>query len=223
MDDNKTLQSFQKPFAQSRQAIAEWRCDKSRGILLEDVIKNVHPTVLIGVSGQGGIFTENVIREMASVVARPIIFPLSNPTSRSEATPSDLMKWTNEQAIIGTGSPFGEIQKQGQSFRVDQTNNCYIFPGMGLGLVTAKVKMVTDNMFMAAAKALADCSPSCLNANANLLPPLSNIREVSLKVALAIAKEAFATGNTSLAPPANLEDYVRQHIWRPEYLPYKKG
>ncbi len=223
LESSQGLYPFQKPFAQPDSVMSAWQRSNPNEISLEDVVKNVHPTLLIGVSGQGGIFTENIIREMAKHVARPIIFPLSNPTSRSEAVPSDLIKWTNEQAIIGTGSPFGEIQKGGKLFRVDQTNNCYIFPGMGLGLIVIKAKIVTDKMFMVAAKALADCSPARLNPNANLLPPLATIRDVSLQVAIAVAKEAIATGNTYLAAsPDHIEDYLQKYMWQPYYLPYKK-
>lgn len=218
----ENLLSFQKPFVQPREAVANWQCSNSQQIGLEDVVKNVHPTLLIGVSGQGGIFSETIVREMVKHVERPIIFPLSNPTSRCEAIPSDLMKWTDERAIIGTGSPFGEVQKNGKPFRVDQTNNCYIFPGMGLGLIAAKAKRVTDKMFMVAAKALADCSPARTNKEGNILPPIRDIRQVSLQVAIAVAKEAVATGNANFLSNQPLEDYVRDFMWFPEYLPYKK-
>ena len=156
------LLSFQKPFAQSRNIFSKWRCqDKDKNTInLQDVVDNIHPTLLIGVSGIGGIFTEEVVRTMAAQVQRPIIFPLSNPTTRSEATPVNLMQWTNERAIIGTGSPFPAITKNGKPFRVDQTNNCYIFPVIGLGLIATKATKVSDKMFMAAAIALAECSPA---------------------------------------------------------------
>lgn len=214
--------SFQKPFLQSRNRLANWQLENPARISLDDVIKNVHPTLLIGVSGQGGIFSEKNVREMAAHVERPIIFPLSNPTSRSEATPEDLMKWTNEKAIVGTGSPFGHIQRHGKSYRVDQTNNSYIFPGVGLGLVAVKAKYVTDAMFMAAAIALADCSPAKMDSEANLLPPLRDIRHVSLKVAVAVAREAISSGLTDFSPSADLEKYIQDFMWTPEYLTYKK-
>ena len=151
-----------------------------------------------------------------------MIFPLSNPTERSEATPADLMKWTNEKAVIGTGSPFEDITKQGKPFRVDQTNNCYIFPGMGLGIIAVKATRITDTMFMVAAKALAECSPAKSNHEANLLPALTDIREVSLRVALAVAKEAIDSGFADFNPKQDLEKYIRGMMWTPEYLPYKK-
>jgi len=222
LDDMIDLLPFQKPFAQSRNTITKWQCDNTNAISLKEVVKNVHPTLLIGVSGQPGVFTEEIVREMAIHVERPVIFPLSNPTSRSEANPTDLMNWTNEKAVIGTGSPFGEMIKQGNPFRVDQTNNCYIFPGMGLGLIAVKARRVTEKMFMAAAKALADCSPAKADPTANLLPPLTTIRDVSLQVAVAVAQEAVAEGIADFTEYRDLETHIHEMMWMPEYLPYKK-
>lgn len=223
IDGITPLLSFQKIFAQTREHIANWQCENPNTVSLKDVIKNARPTLLIGVSGQPHIFTEELIREMATHVERPVIFPLSNPTARSEAVPSDLIKWTNGKAIIGTGSPFGTIIKNGNPFRVDQTNNCYIFPGLGLGLIASQATHVTDSMFMAAAKALANCSPAKLDPEANLLPPLSQIREVSLAVAVAVAKNAVESGLGTLNSTEDIEKIIRDMMWIPEYLPYKKA
>lgn len=222
LDSMPDLLPFQKPFAQSNNQIATWACSNPYNITLKETVKNARPTLLIGVSGQAGAFTEEIVREMASHVERPVIFPLSNPTERSEATPADLMKWTKEKVIIGTGSPFKDITKHGQPFRVDQTNNCYIFPGIGLGVIAVKAKRITDEMFMIAAKALADCSPAKLNHEANLLPPLTDIREVSFHVAMAVAKEAIRAGLAEIDPNQDLETHVRSLMWQPEYLPYEK-
>ena len=216
------LLPFQKPFAQNRAICGNWSLQNTSQISLLDVVKNVKPTVLIGVSGQPGVMSEDIIRQMAAQVKRPIIFPLSNPTARSEATPTDLLKWTDNRAIIGTGSPFQDVFKNGLRFRVDQTNNSYIFPGMGLGLIAVKATSVTDNMFMVAAKALAECSPARTNPNANLLPPLTQIRDVSFHVALAVAEEAIRTGHATFSSHVNLENHIRNKMWIPEYLPYKK-
>lgn len=218
VDTLKDLQSFQKPFAQP---VPHWKLSNENSITLSDVVKNVHPTLLIGVSGQPGIFTEEIVREMAKHVERPVIFPLSNPTIKCEATPTNLMKWTNERAIIGTGSPFDEITKKGKKFRVDQTNNSYIFPGMGLGLIAVRAKYVTDKMFMAAANALANCSPAKKNPDANLLPPLTEIREVSFKVALAVAEEAVISGLADFSG-GDLKKHLKQFVWEPEYWRYEK-
>lgn len=218
LDEMTTLKPFQQPFAQSRERIASWQLQHPNEISLLDVVKNAHPTLLIGVSGQGGVFTEEIIRTMAAHVERPIIFPLSNPTSRSEAVPADLIRWTNARAIIGTGSPFGNVDVDGKIYRVDQTNNCYIFPGLGLGLIAVKAKIVTDRMFMAAAIALSECAP----ASGNILPPLAQIRDVSLHVAIAVAKEAISAGVAGYIPSEPIEKYLTEYRWFPEYLPYKK-
>ncbi len=216
------LMAFQEKFCQPKNIVANWACANPNNISLLDVVKHVHPTVLIGVSGQPSTFTEEIVKEMAKHVERPVIFPLSNPTSRSEAVPEDLIAWTNNKAVIGTGSPFPPVMRNGVSTRIDQTNNAYIFPGMGLGLVAVKATRVTDKMFMIAAKALAACSPSISDPNANLLPPLDQIREVSLKVALAVAKEAVHSGfATSDLTDAQIEQAVRAKVWEPSYLPYK--
>ncbi|MBA3604165.1 MAG: NAD-dependent malic enzyme [Parachlamydiaceae bacterium] len=221
LEDTPNLYPFQKEFVQPKNKVAAWKCEKSECITLLECIRNVHPTVLIGVSGQGGIFTEEIIKEMSSHVERPIIFPLSNPTCHSEAVPADLMKWTNERVIMGTGSPFEKVIRDGKPFSVDQTNNSYIFPGIGLGVIAVKARRVTDSMFMVAAKTLANCSPAKSDDHANLLPPLGLIREVSFLIAVAVAKEAVALG---LAEPMSFQDIescIRQKMWDPVYSPYK--
>jgi malate dehydrogenase (oxaloacetate-decarboxylating) len=222
MDTMQNLMPFQKPFAQAKNNLQNWQLDNASIISLKDVVHNAKPTLLIGVSGQPGVFTEELIRDMASNVKRPIIFPLSNPTTRSEATPADLMKWTDERAIIGTGSPFGNITKGGKTVRVDQTNNCYIFPGIGLGIIAVKATRVTDKMFMAAAKALADCSPVNSDPEANLLPPLMHIRDVSLQVAIAVAKEAIKAGIAKYDEIEPLEARIARMMWATEYFSYEK-
>lgn len=223
INDMPELLPFQKPFAQSRDRIASWQCENAQTISLKDVVKNARPTLLIGVSGQPGIFTEDIVREMASHVERPVIFPLSNPTTRSEATPMDLVTWTDGRVIVGTGSPFGDVTRNGKPCHVDQTNNCYIFPGMGLGLIATHARHVTENMFMAAAKALADCSPAKYNENANILPPIADIRYVSLQVAVAVAKEAIQSGYAQIKLTSeSVEQLIKEMMWTPEYVPYKK-
>lgn len=221
-EDSPDLLSFQKPFALKKNKIAGWACEKPETISLKDAIVNVKPTLLIGVSAQPGIFTEELIKEMASHVDRPIIFSLSNPTSKSEATPSDLIKWTNGKAIIGTGSPFPDVLKDGKPFRVDQTNNAYIFPGLGLGITAIGATRVTNRMFMAAATALANCSPAKKDPEANLLPPLTEIREISFQIALAVAKEAIASGDAPFRIEKEVEALIHAKMWDPIYIPYKK-
>lgn len=220
VEGNPGILDFQAPFAQKRQNVAAWRNETPNMISLTDVIGNAKPTVLVGVSGQGGLFTEELVKLMAANTATPIIFPLSNPTSKAEATPADLVKWTNGKVIMGTGSPFPDLKHQGKPFRVDQTNNSYIFPGMGLGIIAVKTPRVTDKMFMAAAKALAQCAPARLDPTANLLPPLTQIREVSYQVALAVAKEAINAGLVPAMQENDLELLIQGMMWTPHYLPY---
>lgn len=221
-DDMAKLQPFQKKFARSAEALATLGFNIDSSITLKEVVETIHPTVLIGVSGQHGAFSEDIIRHMAANTPRPIIFPLSNPNSHAEATPDDLMQWTDGRALIGTGSPFPLIKKHGKDFRVDQTNNNYVFPGMGLGVIACKAKCITDSMFMVAAQAVADLSPAKKDKEANLLPPLHDIRDISFHVALAVAKEACHLGLSPLGTPSEetLVKAIRDTMWEPTYVPY---
>ena len=148
------LQSFQVPFAQQRDRLCDWKLETPIRIDLTDVINNAHPTTLIGTSGQPNAFTEETVRNMARHVRQPIIFPLSNPTERSEATPVELDSWTEGRAVIGTGSPFPPLKRNGKAFRIDQTNNAYVYPGVGLGAIATGSRRISDGMFLAAAHAI---------------------------------------------------------------------
>jgi len=216
------LVDFQKPFTRSRAELVDWRLKQPERIELPDVVRNARPTVLIGVSGQPGAFPERAVRTMAEFTRQPIIFPLSNPTSRSEATPDDLLAWTEGRAVIGTGSPFPLVRKNGVSMRIDQTNNSYVFPGIGLGAITARAKRITDGMLLSAARALADVSPSKTDPKANLLPPVSELRDVSYRVALAVAAQAQSEGVAEQTSRDELEACVRLKMWTPTYRPYRR-
>jgi malate dehydrogenase (oxaloacetate-decarboxylating) len=213
---------FQARFAQSRERVAQWHLDQPDRIGLIDVARNAHPTVLVGVSGQPGGFPERVVRTVAELTPQPIIFPLSNPTSRCEATPSDLLAWTQGRAVIGTGSPFPPVRKDGVRFRVDQTNNAYVFPGMGLGSISVEARRISDGMLMAAARALAEASPSKRDRKANLLPPVTQLREVSYGVAIAVALQAQAEGLAEETSQDELASRVRAKMWTPIYRPYRR-
>ncbi len=154
------LQPIQMHYAQPLERMEGWARDASGNIALAEVVEQVKPTVLIGTTGQPGTFTEQVVRAMVRQVERPAIFPLSNPTSRSEATPSDLIAWTDGRALVATGSPFPEVSHGGRPFRIAQCNNVYIFPGVGLGVIAARARRVSNAMFLAAARALGDASPA---------------------------------------------------------------
>jgi malate dehydrogenase (oxaloacetate-decarboxylating) len=201
--------------------VADWTLQKpGEAISLADVVANAKPTVLIGVSGQAGAFTEPVIREMAKHVHRPVIFPLSNPTSRSEATPEQLMAWTDGRALIGVGSPFPPVVVNGQSVPINQTNNSYIFPGVGLGVLASEARRVNDAMFMAAAKALAELSPTVQDKNGRLLPPVTELRNVAVAVARAVGRQAQADGLAPKRHDNDLEESIQSRVWKPGYQPY---
>jgi malate dehydrogenase (oxaloacetate-decarboxylating) len=177
---------------------------------------------LIAVSGQPGALTETAVRAMADRVEKPIIFPLSNPTSRAEATPEDLMHWTNGRVIMGTGSPFPPVRWKDRHIPIDQTNNSYIFPGLGLGVLAVNARRVTDTMFMAAAKALATLSPAKHQHGGRLLPPVNELRDVAFTIAYAVAHQALKDG---VAPPCDgeaLADRIRAEMWGPVYRPYRR-
>jgi len=216
------LQPFQAPFAQSRERIAAWKLPPAARIGLAEVVANARPTVLIGTSGQANAFTEQVVRTMAAHVPRPVIFPLSNPTQRSEATPEQLCAWTEGRAVIGTGSPFPPVTRDGHSFRVDQTNNAYVYPGVGLGAIAVKASRISDGMFLAAARAIADLSPTRRDTRANLLPAPAEIREVSLHVAIAVAQAAVGEGLAHSPPDGDLAGLVRGKMWEPVYAIYRR-
>jgi malate dehydrogenase (oxaloacetate-decarboxylating) len=218
-DDMDDLLSFQVPLAQARSAVADWDLAQEGTISLLDVVRNAEPSVLIGVTGVPGLFTEDVVRAMAAGDEAPIILPLSNPTSRSEATAEDVLTWTGGRALVATGSPFDPVTLEGTTFQIAQSNNAYIFPGVGLGVRATKASRVTDEMMMAAAHALA-AAVDAKEKGDRLLPPLTEIRDVSRKIALAVGQRAQEEG---LAPPtsvAELEAAVDATMWEARYRPY---
>jgi malate dehydrogenase (oxaloacetate-decarboxylating) len=222
VDDMPGLRPAQLPFVQARAAVADWQLDHPSTIGLVDVARNAHPTVLIGVSGQPGAFTEAAVRTMAQHTERPVLFPLSNPTSRAEATPEDLMRWTDGRALIGTGSPFPPVSWNGRQIPIAQTNNSYVFPGVGLGILAAGAKRVTDSMFTAAARSLAELSPTRHDPHAPLLPPVEELRNVAVAVAMAVARQAQADGVAEPCSDEQLSVRIASQIWEPVYRPYRR-
>ena len=217
------IRDAQRPFVQSREAVANWTLAQPNTIGLADVARNAHPTVLIGVSGQPGAFTEEAIRAIAARVERPVLFPLSNPTSKCEATPADLIAWTDGRALIGTGSPFAPVPWQGRSIPIAQTNNSYVFPGVGLGILATGARRVTDAMFTAAASALASMSPARTDPHAPLLPPVSELRRVAVVVAAAVGKQAQQDGVADVLDDATMADRIAAQVWEPVYRPYRRA
>ena len=221
-DGRTDLDSFKQKYAQAYTATLNWKLDDKARPAFSDVIKNVQPTILIGTSAQPGAFTEEIVREMARHVERPVIFPLSNPTSKSEATPSDLHTWTDGRALIATGSPFAPVVDQDRTIRIGQCNNSFIFPGVGLGVIASGARRVTEGMFVAAARVLSEFSPSLHDPDAPLYPPLETVREVSRKVALAVGMEAGASGLTEVTSFEKLEHSVSEKMWKPHYVPLER-
>ena len=216
------LLPFQADFAQNRNRVAGWTLETPGRIGLADVISNARPTVLIGTSGQARGFAESVVRTMARNVQRPVIFPLSNPTERSEANPADLDAWTEGRALIATGSPFPPIKRNGVQFRIDQNNNAYVYPGIGLGAIAVRARRISDAMFLAAAKAIAELSPAKRNPQANLLAPLVDIRKLSFHVALAIALQGQTEGFADACSEEGTSVAIRDKMWEPVYASYRR-
>ena len=212
----------QQFLVRARRDLTAWKLRNAGRIDLLDVVENAKPTTLIGVSGQAGAFTEEIVRAMARHVDRPIIFPLSNPTSRSEAVPQQVIEWTEGRALVGTGSPYPMAKYRDRIIAIDQTNNSYIFPGVGLGVLAGEATRVTDGMFMSAAKALAAMSPACQDRKGRLLPPISSLRAVSRNVAQAVAKQAQDAGVSRVMSDHELKKRIDAFMWKPAYRPYRR-
>ena len=213
----KDLSPEQSVYAQPEDRLSGWPRTSNRQIGLADVMGKIDATILIGLSTVGGAFSEPIVREMARKVQRPIIFPLSNPTDKSEAKADDLIRWTDGRALVATGSPFAPVRYAGRTIPIAQCNNVFIFPAMGLGVVAAGASRVTDAMMLAAARVLGRNSPALKDSSASLLPPLTDIRRVAAEIALAVGLEAQKDG---LAPKL-AEDELRQRViaaqWTPVY------
>jgi malate dehydrogenase (oxaloacetate-decarboxylating)(NADP+) len=188
-----------------------------------DAVRALRPTAIIGVAATAGAFTEEVVREMSAINERPIVFALSNPTSKAECTAEQAYRWSGGQALFASGSPFGPVTLDGRSFVPRQGNNSYIFPGVGLGAIATRARHVTDEMFMAAVHALcAQVTPEDL-AQGSLFPPLSQVREVSAHIAAAVAQVVFDQGLAGVPRPADLLAHVRSQMYEPDYQDYAPG
>ena len=216
-DDMTGLRDFQVPYARPAAEVRDWRgYGTDRGIGLAEVVGRVHPTILIGTSTQHGAFTEQIVREMAAHVDSPVILPMSNPTTLSEATPADLLSWTGGRALIATGSPFSPVTYQGVTYEIGQANNALIFPGLGLGALLSRARRITDHMITAAAQAVAGLTDTA-TPGASLLPPIDDLRATSARVALAVAQAAADDGVADR--PGLTADAVDAAMWKPQYAP----
>ena len=217
LDDDPQLRDFQRPYARARAEVAGWRVAEPEHITLAEVVASVKPTVLIGTSTMGGAFTQEIVTEMAAHTPRPIIMPLSNPTSHAEATPDDLLRWTEGRALVATGSPFDPVDHGGVRHTIAQSNNALIFPGLGLGVAACGATRVTEGMIAAAAEALAGLV-NTYRPGAALLPSISQLRMVSATVAVAVAQAAETEGvaRTPLSDPIQ---QIYSRMWEPDYSP----
>ena len=215
------LRDFQSALQQPLSSLVDWEYSSEYPVLI-DVINCAKPDILIGVSGQPGLFTEQVVRSMKLHCERPIIFPLSNPSRQVEATPAQIIEWTDGEVVVATGSPFAPIMHKGKYIHVAQCNNSYIFPGIGLGVLACSARIISDEMLMAASNALADASPQATDPNAALLPPMTDIATLSRKIAFAVAKVAM---QQALALPITddvLLANIANNFWQAEYRDYKR-
>lgn len=217
--DDPTLLDFQVPYARPHEQVSNWLTRSigtgGRGIDLATVVTQARPTILIGTSTHAGAFTESIVKEMASYCERPIILPLSNPTNKAEALPGDLIRWTDGRVLTATGSPFEPVSHKGLSYRIAQSNNALVFPGLGLGVAVTKAARVSDGMIAAAAGAVAAMSDAH-RPGAGLLPEMTDLRTVSAAVAVAVAQAAKAEGLTGV-DLTNPIQQVCERMWNPEY------
>jgi malate dehydrogenase (oxaloacetate-decarboxylating) len=215
------LADFKLRFARSDAEIKGYSCKDHSKISLEETVENAKPTILIGTSGTRGMFTESIVRTMAKINNRPIVLPLSNPTSKTEVIPADALAWSDGRAIIATGSPFGPVVLNGKRFRIGQGNNSFIFPGVGLGVTVSRARRVTDGMFLDAAKTLAQMVTQKDLDETAVYPELSRIRECSHAVACATVRRAVRQGHADEEILEGLEETIRRAMWMPEYLPIR--
>jgi len=220
-DNISDLRDFQHKLAHSKKALSDWSfADKSPN--LQEVIQQVKPSILIGVSGQAGLFNEQVVKTMKKHCALPIILPLSNPIKQIEGLPEQIIEWTEGLAIVATGSPFSPVEYQGKSYSIAQCNNSYIFPGLGLAVVSANISRITDEMLMAASEVLAQESPLVKTGEGELLPPLKSITELSKKIAFAVSKIAFEQHYALVVSDDALLMQIEKNFWQPNYRQYRR-
>jgi len=219
----QNLMDFQQKLMQPVSALKGWNLQPdSDYATLFDVINNVSAGVLIGVSGKPGLFTEGLVRRMHETCPRPIILPLSNPSRQVEAHPAEVLQWTDGNAIVATGSPFGNVDYKGKTYAIAQCNNSYIFPGIGLGVISCKSARVTDEMLMIASITLSENAPQVDDNSASILPPLTDLPQISRKIAFAVAKMAMSQGHAREIPDEELLEIIEHNFWTPAYREYRR-
>ena len=221
LDDMK-VEPYQARFLQPRAAMAGWPVPKSRPPNLAEVVRHARITTLIGLSAQPNVFDRQLLEDLAENSERPVVFCLSNPTSRSEATPAEVMEATGGRALVATGSPFPAYTAPGgRQIQFSQCNNLYVFPGVGLGALVSQVARITHRMFDAASCAISDMVSAEERSRGQLLPPLKDVRKVAFTVALAIARQARDDGLGMIATDERLADLLQKAMWTPQYYPYR--
>ena len=222
LDRMQTLNPHQRRYRRISADLMSWPRDDMGRIGLLETIRETRANVLVGVSGSRQLFSEEIIRAMAENVAAPVIFPLSNPTSCSEAAPEDVLRWSSGRALVATGSPFADVELPGQKRVISQCNNAYVFPGLGLGAIACRARRITDGMLLVAATTLSECSPALENSSNPLFPPLEEIRAVSRRIAVEVGLQAVAEGVAPDMKSDQVEDAVHAHMWTPEYVPLRR-
>lgn len=215
------LTPAQIPYTRKPEDVAHWQVFSPTGINLHDTIRHVQPTILIGCSAQGGAFKQEIIAELIKYHPHPIIFPLSNPTEHAEATPADILQWTEGKALVATGSPFEDVNFNGQTIKIGQCNNALVFPGIGLGVLAVKAKRLTDDMIWAATQTLVESAPVLKDMHAPILPLMQDARIVARKIALAVARQAQQEGLAQIEV-TDLENRIDDLMWQPHYVPLKR-
>jgi malate dehydrogenase (oxaloacetate-decarboxylating) len=223
LEGDPALEAPQRPMAQRLSTVATWDLESPGRISMLDVVRNAHPTVLIGVTAQTGLFSEAVLQEVAKFTERPIVFALSNPTSKCETTPEQVWKATDGKGLVATGSPFPPLEWKGRTLRPSQCNNMYVFPGVGLGALVAKAAKVTDGMLMAASRAISAMVTPEQEAMGLLLPAMEDIRKASAVVAVAVARQAREEGIGRLLNDEELEKSVAKAQWCPHFTAFRAG
>jgi len=223
LEDTPKLEGPQVPFAQRRDAVEGWRLDSPSKVGLMDVIRNARPTVIVGVTAKRGLFSEEVLRAVASFSERPVVLSLSNPTAKSECTPEEVAQATGGRGLMATGSPFDPFTYEGRTFESSQCNNLYVFPGVGLGALVAQSTRVTQAMFVAASKSISGMVTPEHEARGLLLPEMKDIREVAFRVALSVARVASEAGLGRRLEEEPLAGLIRKAQWTPQYYPYRAG
>ncbi len=221
LTSTKDLYDFQSRLVQADEVVKDWQCE-GEGINLFDVVHNTKPTVLIGVSGIPGLFSEAIIREMYKHCKRPIVLPLSNPTSKAEATPVNILNWTEGNALVATGSPFEPVEFKGTTHIISQCNNVYIFPAIGLGVLSCKASNISNEMMMAASTALAQYSPLANTGSGPLLPLFDDIQTLSKHIAFCVAKKAIEQHYANPIADDLLRKKIEKNFWMPVYRDYKR-